>query len=179
MRGFKKFNIYNNIIYNIPRFLYNIWLFRKNLWNHVWDNGSDSFLPWIKTIVDDIVIKMHKYSYDDEYIKSLQINKMKRLSYLIDIYDDDFFLISEAEKELGVKLIINYKFEMIDSSKKLYRHMNNCTPEEISNNLLIVDKVEELKKMYWDELCEIIKGKESNTQDFINYDGSGIKNWYN
>ncbi len=56
--------------YDIPRFFRNLWLFRKNLWNHTWYNGDGSILPWVKTAVDDMTWRIEKQRNDNtRYMK--------------------------------------------------------------------------------------------------------------
>ena len=88
--------------YDLPNFFRNLWLFRKNLWNHTWYNGDSSILPWVKTVVDDMAWKIETRGHEVDESRMKKVEKMKRLSYLIDVCVHDTF-IEEAEKELGIE----------------------------------------------------------------------------
>jgi hypothetical protein len=170
--------------YDIPRFFRNIWLFRKNLWEYTWYNGAGSILPWVKTAVDDMSWRIEKHGMEVEESRMKKVTKMKRLSYLIGVYVNDTF-IEEAEKELGVKMILHgLEFEPVEGETDLYQIKDKDTPEEKEINLKIINKSHEIEKKYWEELCQIIKGpdydmiRESN-EDFDKlYDGSDIRAWW-
>jgi hypothetical protein len=183
---------YSLFRYDIPNFFKNIWLFRKNLWNHTWYNGDGSILPWVKTAVDDIAWRIEKYGLEVEESRLKKVAKMKRLSYLIDIYVDDSF-VEEAEKELGIKMTYyNWEFEEVPDKtinnifgeKKTYQLVDKKTPEEKEHNRKILKRAHEIQKEYWDELCHIIKGpdydsiRNSGKAFDEEYDGSDIRAWW-
>jgi hypothetical protein len=180
--------------YKIPQFLSNLWLFRKNLWNHTWYNGDASVLPWVKTAVDDMSWRIEKYGVEVDESRMKKVAKMKRLSYLIEVYTNDAF-IEEAEKELGFEYIYrNFEFEEIpdktydnplgEKNEKLYTLKENETPEEEESNKKLLKKSREIQKEYWEELCSIIKGpdydalRESNEDWDKKYDGSDLRAWW-
>ena len=180
--------------YDIPRFFRNLWLFRKNLWNHTWYNGDGSVLPWVKTAVDDMSWRIEKYGIEVDESRLKKVAKMKRLSYLIDVCVKDSF-IEEAEKELGFEYIYtNFEFEEIpdktfdnpfgDDGEKLYQLKDNETPEQKESNKKLLVRAHEIQKEYWEELCQIIKGPDydkirESEEDFDKlYDGSDLRAWW-
>ena len=180
--------------YDIPNFFRNLWLFRKNLWNHTWYNGDGSILPWVKTAVDDMAWKMERYGLEVDSSRMKKVEKMKRLSYLIDVCAHDKF-IEEAEKELGIEMIYHeWEFkEVIDeetinlSEEKehtLYELVDKDTPEEKEHNHKILERAHEIQKEYWEELCYIIKGpdydsiRESGEDFYEKLDGTDIRGWW-
>jgi hypothetical protein len=169
---------------DIPNFFRNIWLFRKNLWNHTWYNGSGSILPWVKTAVDDMSWRIEKNGYEVEESRMKKVAKMKRLSYLIDVCVNDTF-IEEAEKELGIKMILHdWEFEPVEDKTNSYRLKDKDTPEEKEINSKILKRSHQIQKEYWEELCQIIKGPDydairASNEDFDKlYDGSDIRAWW-
>ena len=180
--------------YDIPRFFRNLWLFRKNLWNHTWYNGDGSVLPWVKTAVDDMSWRIEKHGHEVEESRLKKVAKMKRLSYLIDVCVKDDF-IEEAEKEMGFEYIYrDFEFEEIpdrtydnplgEKNEKLYLLKENQTPEEKESNSKLLKRAHEIEKEYWEELCAIIKGpdydalRDSDEDWDVKYDGSDLRAWW-
>ena len=170
--------------YDIPRFFRNLWLFRKNLWNHTWYNGDSSVLPWVKTAVDDMAWRIEKYGHEVEESRMKKVAKMRRLSYLIDVCVKDEF-IDEAEKELGFKYVYYpFEFEEVLGNDKVYTLKQNETPEDKENNSKLLNRSHEIQKEYWEELCTIIKGPDydamrASEEDWDKlYDGSDLRAWW-
>ena len=170
--------------YDIPRFFRNLWLFRKNLWNHTWYNGDSSVLPWVKTAVDDMAWRIEKYGHEVEESRMKKVAKMRRLSYLIDVCVKDEF-IDEAEKELGFKYVYYpFEFEEVLGNDKVYTLKQNETPEDKENNSKLLNRSHEIQKEYWEELCAIIKGPDydvmrASDEDWDKlYDGSDLRAWW-
>ena len=170
--------------YDIPRFFRNLWLFRKNLWNHTWYNGDSSVLPWVKTAVDDMAWRIEKYGHEVDESRMKKVAKMRRLSYLIDVCVKDEF-IEEAEKELRLKYVYYpFEFEEISGSEDLYQLKQNETPRDKENNSKIINRSHEIQKEYWEEICAIIKGpdyealRESDGDWDEKYDGSDLRAWW-
>ena len=170
--------------YDIPRFFRNLWLFRKNLWNHTWYNGDSSVLPWVKTAVDDMAWRIEKYGHEVDESRMKKVVKMRRLSYLIDVCVKDEF-IDEAEKELGFKYVYYpFEFEEVLGNDKVYTLKQNETPEDKENNSKLLNRSHEIQKEYWEEICAIIKGPDydamrASDEDWDKlYDGSDLRAWW-
>jgi hypothetical protein len=170
--------------YDIPRFFRNLWLFRKNLWNHTWYNGDSSVLPWVKTAVDDMAWRIEKYGHEVDESRMKKVAKMRRLSYLIDVSVKDEF-IDEAEKELGFKYVYYpFEFEEVLGNDKVYTLKQNETPEDKENNSKLLNRSHEIQKEYWEEICAIIKGPDydamrASDEDWDKlYDGSDLRAWW-
>ena len=170
--------------YDIPKFFRNVWLFRKNLWNHTWYNGDSSVLPWVKTAVDDMAWRIEKYGHEVDESRLKKVAKMRRLSYLIDVCVKDEF-IEEAEKELGFKYVYYpFEFEEVLGNDKLYELKQNETPEDKENNSKLLNRSHEIQKEYWEEICAIIKGPDyeamrASEEDWDKlYDGSDLRAWW-
>ena len=170
--------------YDIPRFFRNLWLFRKNLWNHTWYNGDGSILPWVKTAVDDMTWRMERYGHEISESRMKKVKKMKRLSYLIEVCVNDSFF-EEAEKELGIEMIYHdWEFVPAEGYEDSYELLDKDTPEEKENNDKIIKRAHEIQKEYWEELCYIIKGpdydaiRESGEDFYEKLDGTDIRGWW-
>jgi hypothetical protein len=170
--------------YDLPRFFSNLWLFRKNLWNHTWYNGDSSILPWVKTAVDDMAWKIETRGHEVDESRMKKVAKMKRLSYLIDVCVHDSF-IDEAEKELGIEMILHeWEFVPVEDREDSYELLDKDTPEEKEHNGKILKRAHQIQKEYWEELCYIIKGPDydairGSDEDFYEaLDGTDIRGWW-
>ena len=170
--------------YDLPRFFRNLWLFRKNLWNHTWYNGDSSILPWVKTAVDDMAWKIETRGHEVDESRMKKVEKMKRLSYLIDVCVNDSF-IQEAEKELGIEMILHdWEFVPVEGREDSYELLDKDTPEEKEHNGRILKRSHQIQKEYWEELCYIIKGPDydairGSDEDFYEaLDGTDIRGWW-
>jgi hypothetical protein len=170
--------------YDIPRFFRNFWLFRKNLWNHTWYNGDGSILPWVKTAVDDMTWRIETRGHEISESRMKKVEKMKRLSYLIEVCVNDSF-VEEAEKELGIEMIHHdWEFVPAEGYEDSYELLDKDTPEEKEHNHKIIKRAHEIQKEYWEELCYIIKGpdydaiRESGEDFYEKLDGTDIRGWW-
>jgi len=175
---------YDLFRYDLPNFFRNLWLFRKNLWNHTWYNGDGSILPWVKTAVDDMTWKIETRGHEVDESRMKKVAKMKRLSYLIDVCVHDKF-IEEAEKELGIEMILHpWEFVSAEGHEGSYELLDKDTPEEKEHNHKILERSHQIQKEYWEELCYIIKGPDYDTiresgEDFYEkLDGTDIRGWW-
>jgi hypothetical protein len=175
---------YDLFRYDLPNFFRNLWLFRKNLWNHTWYNGDGSILPWVKTAVDDMTWKIETRGHEVDESRMKKVAKMKRLSYLIDVCVHDKF-IEEAEKELGIEMILHpWEFVPAEGHEGSYELLDKDTPEEKEHNHKILERSHQIQKEYWEELCYIIKGPDYDTiresgEDFYEkLDGTDIRGWW-
>ena len=175
---------YDLFRYDLPNFFRNLWLFRKNLWNHTWYNGDGSILPWVKTAVDDMAWKIETRGHEVDESRMKKVAKMKRLSYLIDVCVHDTF-IEEAEKELGMKMILHdWEFVPAEGYEDSYELLDKDTPEEKEHNHKILERSHQIQKEYWEELCYIIKGQDydlirESGEDFYKVlDGTDIRGWW-
>jgi hypothetical protein len=170
--------------YDLPRFFRNLWLFRKNLWNHTWYNGDGSILPWVKTAVDDMTWKIETRGHEIDESRMKKVEKMKRLSYLIEVCVNDSF-VEEAEKELGIEMIHHdWEFIPVEGREDSYELVDKDTPEEKEHNGKIIKRAHEIQKEYWEELCYIIKGpdydliRDSGEDFYEKLDGTDIRGWW-
>jgi hypothetical protein len=175
---------YDLFRYDLPNFFRNLWLFRKNLWNHTWYNGDASILPWVKTAVDDMTWRIEKHGHEVDESRMKKVAKMKRLSYLIDVCVNDSF-IQEAEKELGIEMILHeWEFVPVEGREDSYELLDKDTPEEKEHNGKILKRSHQIQKEYWEELCYIIKGPDydairGSDEDFYEaLDGTDIRSWW-
>jgi hypothetical protein len=128
--------------------------------------------------------KMERYGHEISESRMKKFEKMKRLSYLIDVCVHDSF-IDVAEKELGMEMIYHeWEFVPAEGYEDSYELVDKDTPEEKEHNGKIINRAHEIQKEYWEELCYIIKGpdydsiRESGEDFYEKLDGSDIRGWW-
>jgi hypothetical protein len=148
----------------------------------------------VKTAVDDMTWRIEKHGHEVEGSRMKKVAKMKRLSYLIDVFVNDSF-VGEAEKELGFEYVYrDFEFEEIEgrtydnplgeNNEKLYQLKDNETQDQKERNGKLLKRAHEIQKKYWEELCAIIKGPDYDAMRASNeewdelYDGSDLRAWW-
>lgn len=156
--------------YDLPWFFNNIVRFRKELWRYrTWDSAYSLLL--FKRGLEFNKDSMQKYGQEVDSVRLKRIAMITRAIELLDNYCSDKY-IEQAEKEIGTEVNHDFLFKQ------------NEEPEEIKLcNEKIFDKTREIEETQWNELWEIIKGREpvstENVDPYEAQDGSGIKGWWN
>jgi hypothetical protein len=179
--------------YDLPRFLKNIWRFRRGLWRHrSWDyHGMLIFM-------EDALVHMHtnieEHGMEVEISRMKKVTAMKRAVELLHHVNEDSF-IELAEAELGE--IIHHPWEFEDEPDKpgYSRLVDKDTPEEKEHNSKVFARAREIEEQEWEELWRIFKGQDmteySGIMDSLTdeekrerdhysewFDGSNLKGWW-
>lgn len=194
------------IVYSVEEFLFlfknylrNIWIFRKALASHVWwDSGS--ILYFLELGIDDIRKNIQEKGKEISISRNKKIQKMDRaVQILSNIREDKYFLL--AENELGKIHTGKTWFEPLlpnseeekqcegsESEFPSYEMKDDLSEEQKSHNSKIFSRSHELEKLEWEELFQILQGKdnlenletseESDDPWGKAYDGSGLKSWW-
>lgn len=174
--------IYDFFRYGLIRFFRNLWLFRKNLWDYNNYNGANSILPWVKTSLDDIADYIEKNGHEESKSRDKKVEKMKRLSYLLDIFLKDDY-IKLAEEELGPIYNTEIVFEPTGNGTT-YEMIDKGSPEEKKHNIKVIKRSKEIGEKHWKEINSIIQGPDyekiySTSENFDDqYDGSDMRAWW-
>ena len=174
--------IYDFFRYDLIRFFRNLWLFRKNLWDYNNYNGAKSILPWVKTSLDDIADYIEKNGHEESKSRDKKVEKMKRLSYLLDIFLKDDY-IKLAEEELGPIYNTEIVFEPTGNGTT-YEMIDKGSPEEKKHNIKVIKRSKEIGEKHWKEIKSIIQGPDyekiySTSENFDDqYDGSDMRAWW-
>jgi hypothetical protein len=175
------YKTYELFRYDIPRFVKNIWTFRKALWNHYWfdHHGTLKFLEIGLTNISDTV---EKYGHEVDESRLKKVAAMRRAIELIQNYNEDIY-IDMAEKELGELMIHDWEFEPVPDKPGYSQLVDNDTDEEKEHNKKVFDRAREIEKQEWSELFVILKGQDYTKFDKDidwdkQFDGSGIKGWW-
>jgi len=167
--------------YDLPRFFKFIWTFRKALWSHYWfdHHGTLKFVEIGLTNISDTV---EKYGNEIDESRLKKVAAMRRAIELIRNYNQDNY-IEMAEKELGEIILHDLEFEPVDGKPGYSRLVDKDTEEDKVHNRKLFDRAREIENQEWDELFTILKGQDTSKFDikkdwYKQFDGSGIKNWW-
>jgi len=177
------YKTYETIRYDIPRFIRNVWLFRKSLWNtYWWDHRGP--LMHLQIALDQMADKIESQGIEVDESRLKKVAKMRRASQLIRNYNDDLY-IDMAEAELGELVLHDIEFEPAPDHPSYYQMVDKDTPEEKQHNRKVFERARELGETEWAELWEILKGQDyeniKKREDYdwdSHFDGSGIRGWW-
>lgn len=179
--------LYDLFRYDFPRFIKNIWRFRKQMWEYrPWDYGytMDNLRQSLYLMSEYI----DKRGLEVDESRRKKVYYMKRCIHLIDLLAQDDFH-KQAEINLGKKLVIRpFRLEPIEGSTSKMLEFDD-EPGDAENNWAIWIEASRLQKETWYELFDILKGevhnydvftkpelKEKAYEDYQN--GKGIMNWW-
>jgi hypothetical protein len=183
---------------DIPRFLQNVWRFRKALWNYYWwdHHGTLRFLEIGLTHMSDN-LETKGLEVDESRLK--KVAAMRRAVQLIQNYNEDRY-IEMAEAELGE--IAHHPLEFKESEKEgFFEMVDRDTPEEAAHKKKVFVRAREIEEAEWKELWQLMAGQEhakyqklwksispeerksmnlkEQHDHYTNwFDGSGMKGWW-
>lgn len=183
--------IWDFLRYDFPRFLKNIWIFRKALYNHRWWSGHYTVFHFMEISISDIVKNVDEKGNEVRESSEKKIRKMRRVVEILEHFRKEDF-IDLAEQYLGINLISrDLEFESNDDDT--FSLVDNESEEEKEHNRKIYNKSTEIEESMYNELWEILKGQdyskfekepEGTPQDKLHdhwqnqFDGSGIRGWW-
>lgn len=183
-------------------FFENIWFFRKALWEfRSWDYGYN--LMMFRRSLEKTVNTIEFHGSEIEESRMKKVQKMKRVIELLNNVRSDSY-IEMAEKELGELKLRKWEFEETDETadnplgeknEKLYRLVDNQSPEEKEHNKKVYDRAQEIEDQEWKEIWKILEGQDHNEYKTLYdqqteeekherdlwydwFDGSGMKHWW-
>ena len=120
-----------------------------------------------------------------------KIAKMQRAIQILKNIEEDNY-IQMAEAELGEIIHHDWEFEeteetvdnpLGEKNEKTYRLVDKDTDEEKEHNRKVFDRTHELEEQEWAELCQIIKGQDTELFDkdkdfYKQFDGTGLRSWW-
>jgi hypothetical protein len=181
------------IRYDIPRFLKNIWRFRKALWNHYWWDHHGT-LMFMEIGLDNMATNLETKGLEVDESRLKKVAAMKRAVQLIKNYNQDRY-IEMAEAELGEIIHHEWNFVPVEGKDDLFQIEDQDTPEEKAHNRKVFDRTREIEEQEWAELWLILKGQdngeyreiyhkltdaEKKQEDHYTnwFDGSGMRGWW-
>lgn len=164
------YKTYKFFRYNLPNLFKNLWNFKKELYLYrPWDNSYT--LRMLRRGLELQCDSIERFSNEVDNTRMKKVAKMKRAIEILKWHSEDLF-IELAEKELGYEVDTSNLFIGEDS-------------EEVKlGNRKIFTLARDLEEESSDELWKILKGQDYKTfnseeECSEQFDGSGIRNWWN
>lgn len=184
---------YSLFRYDIPRFIGNVWRFRKPLANHYWWDHH-ALLQFMEVGLSEMGDKVEKYGMEIDISRLKKVKAMKRAAELIRNYNKDLY-IEMAEKELGDVICHDWEFEEVEGKPGYSRLVDKETDEEKSHNSKVFERAREIGESEWKELWGILRGQDNEEyQKIFNaltedekreedryykwFDGTDLRGWW-
>ena len=187
------YKTYSFFRYDLPRFIKNVWRFRKPLWNHYWWDHH-AILRFMEIGLDQMAEKTEKYGNEIDISRLKKVKAMKRAAELIRNYNEDNY-IEMAEAELGEIVHHPWVFEEVPDNPGFSQIKDQDTEEEKIHNRKVYDRAREIQEAEWKELWSLVKGQdheeykkiydslseeEKKEEDHYYkwFDGSDLRGWW-
>lgn len=189
----KIYKFYSFFRYDMPRFIKNVWKFRKALYNHYWFDHH-GVLTFMQIGFTDMADNIEKRGMEVDESRLKKVAKMRRVCQIIENYNESNF-VEMAEKELGEIVMRDWDFEEVEDKPGFSRLVDNLTEEESEHNSKVYARAREIEEAEWNEFCQILKGQDYNEykefektlteeqrketdQYYKWFDGSHLKGWW-
>jgi len=144
------YKLYDLFIYRLSKFIENVWIFRKVLWNHRWWDYHYT-LEVLRTSLECMEKGMHN-GIEIRETRDKKIKKIQRVIQIIKNIENDIY-IEMAENELGkTHTIHEFEFERDKDKYGVYRANSILSPEQEKVNKKIVDLAKKMEEDEWVEL---------------------------
>jgi hypothetical protein len=153
------YKTYSLFRYDIPRFVKNVWKFRKALNNHYWWDHH-ALLQFMEIGLADMADKVEKRGLEIDISRLKKVKAMKRAAELIRNYNEDLY-IEMSEAELGEVIHHEWEFEEVEDKPGYSRLVDNKTEEEKVHNRKVFERSREIGEQEWKELWRILQGQEN------------------
>lgn len=187
------YKTYSLFRYDIPRFLKNVWKFRKPLANHYWWDHH-ALLQFMEIGLSDMGDKMEKHGLEVGPSRLKKVKAIKRAAELIKNYNEDLYL-EMAEAELGEIINHDWEFEAVEDKPGYSKLIDKETEEEKEHNRKVFERTREIGEQEWKELCGILQGQDHREYQKISesltveerkeedyyykwFDGTGLRGWW-
>ena len=185
----KLFKVWDVIRRGIPNFFKNIYLFRRELYNHQWYDYRYT-LEMLHRSLTIMVDKLERDGIEENISRGKKVAKIKRAIQLLDNRLNDNY-IDQAEKELGELYLNPWEFESTEDGN--YRLIDNDTKNEKAHNVRVFKLSSTIDDREWRELWNVFKGqsildfkkhlktipKEEQEDEWNKwYNGSDMRGWW-
>jgi hypothetical protein len=174
------YTIYSFFSIDIPICFYNLWFFRKEIFNfrpYDYRYSLKLFGKSIERMAN--YIEINGSEVKESRLK--KVEKMRRVVELINIINSDDYL-GLAEDELGLEYVAKIKWVPIENGN--YQMESKCSEKEEEDNSKISERSREMEELFWNELWDILKGTQKYEQfesrkdwrDKLN--GTNMRGWW-
>jgi len=186
----KLFKVWDTITRGIPRFITNVYKFRKELYDHAWWD----YRYTLEMLHRSLVI-MESKMHDGMEIRETRDKKVQKMQRAIQLLkskiDDDY--VDRAQLELGEIAWRPFEFEETEDGN--YTMIDNDTPAEKKHMTKVFAYARKIEEAEWKELWKIFEGqdykdyqkitkkltpKEMQDMNVWNdwFDGSDLRGWW-
>ena len=186
----KLFKVWDTITRGIPRFITNVYKFRKELYDHAWWD----YRYTLEMLHRSLVI-MESKMHDGMEIRETRDKKVQKMQRAIQLLkskiDDDY--ADRAQLELGEIAWRPFEFEETEDGN--YKMLDNDTAAEKKHMTKVFAYARKIEEAEWKELWKIFEGqdykdykkitkkltpKEMQDMNVWNdwFDGSDLRGWW-
>jgi len=186
----KLFKVWDTITRGIPRFITNVYKFRKELYDHAWWD----YRYTLEMLHRSLVI-MESKMHDGMEIRETRDKKVQKMQRAIQLLkskiDDDY--VDRAQLELGEIAWRPFEFEETEDGN--YKMIDNDTAAEKKHMTKVFAYARKIEEAEWKELWKIFEGqdykdyqkitkkltpKEMQDMNVWNdwFDGSDLRGWW-
>jgi hypothetical protein len=186
----KLFKVWDTITRGIPRFITNVYKFRKELYDHAWWD----YRYTLEMLHRSLVI-MESKMHDGMEIRETRDKKVQKMQRAIQLLkskiDDDY--VDRAQLELGEIAWRPFEFEETEDGN--YKMLDNDTAAEKKHMTKVFAYARKIEEAEWKELWKIFEGqdykdyqkitkkltpKEMQDMNVWNdwFDGSDLRGWW-
>ena len=166
------FRFYNMFRNRLPRFIKNVWSFRRELWSHSWWDYSFTLMI-LKRSLEIQEQGLRSMGIEESLSLDKKLSKMRRAIELLKNKIEDNY-ISRTEEIYGEVYLGEMEFEETENGE--YTLVDEETEEQKEHNKLVFKKAHELETKEWKELWQIIEGKKY--KQYKDWDGSDLRSWW-
>jgi hypothetical protein len=186
----KLFKVWDTITRGIPRFITNVYKFRKELYDHAWWDYR-----YTLEILHRSLVIMESKMHDGMEIRETRDKKVQKMQRAIQLLkskiDDDY--VDRAQLELGEIAWRPFEFEKTEDGN--YKMIDNDTAAEKKHMSKVFAYARKIEEAEWKELWQIFEGqdykdykkitkkltpKEMQDMNVWNdwFDGSDMRGWW-
>jgi len=186
----KLWKVWDTITRGIPRFITNVYKFRKELYDHAWWDYR-----YTLEILHRSLVIMESKMHDGMEIRETRDKKVQKMQRAIQLLkskiDDDY--VDRAQLELGEIAWRPFEFEQTEDGN--YKMIDNDTAAEKKHMTKVFAYARKLEEAEWKELWKIFEGqdykdyqkitkkltpKEMQDMNVWNdwFDGSDLRGWW-
>ena len=168
------YKTYQTIRYDIPRFIKNVWRFRKELYSHRWWDYRFN-LEMLYRSLSITHAGMATGGFEVAETREPKVKAMARaLELLKHKLDDDY--VDRAEAELGELKLADWLFEETEDGG--HRLVDTETKKDKVHNRKVFKRAAAIEKAEWKELWQIIEGTKNSSKYGPEYDGTDMRSWW-
>lgn len=168
------YRTYQTIRYDIPHFIKNVWLFRKELYTHYWWDYRFT-LNMLERSLTIMEKGMSERGHEVSETREPKIKAMRRALELLKNNNEDLY-IEKAEDELGPVIYEDWLFE--DNSDGTHSLKDTLSKKDKAHNRRVYKRAAAIENKEWNELWDIFKGTKNSKKYDENYDGTDMRSWW-